>query len=161
MASGQVPKDPDVDRETSGQPREPLVSHVLTVIALGGVVGAEARYGLSVGLSHGPSGWPWSTLLTNTSGSLLIGVLVVVITEMRRTHPLVRPFLTVGVLGGYTTFSTYTADAVVLWQGGRFEAASGYVVITPVAAVLACLVGVVVTRSLARRGWTAGAEDQR
>jgi CrcB protein len=124
---------------------------VLGVVAAGGVLGAEARYGLGVLLPHGPAGWPWSTLVANLSGCLLIGVLMVVITELTVAHRLVRPFLGVGVLGGYTTFSTATVDVLTLAHAGRPLAALAYVVATPVLAVLACGIGVVATRVAAGR----------
>lgn len=151
----QSPTDPDVDLKVPAQRRE-LVTRpltVLSVIALGGVLGAEARYGLGVAVPHAGGAWPWATFVENASGSLLIGVLMVVLTVMPRPHPLARPFLGVGVLGGYTTFSTYTVEALTLWQHGRTAVAIGYVVATPVVAVLACALGVVVTRPLARLRW--------
>lgn len=148
--------EPDVDLAVRAQRRE-LAGHpldVLGAIAAGGVLGAEARYGLGVVLPHGPAGWPWATLLINVSGCLLIGVLMVVITELVVPHRLVRPFLGVGVLGGYTTFSTATVDTLTLLHAGRPLAALGYTVATPVLAVLACWLGVVATRlSAGRSPW--------
>jgi fluoride exporter len=134
---------------------------LLGVIAVGGVVGAEARYGAGLIWPHGPGSWPWATLLVNASGCGLIGVLMVLITEGVAPHPLVRPFLGVGVLGGYTTFSTATLDVLVLAHAGRLLLAAGYAVATPVLAVLACAGGVAVARRAARR-WahpTAGAGE--
>ena len=98
--------DPDVDdpAQRDGAGRRELGT--LAVIALGGVLGAEARYGLATAIPHGDSGWPWATLLTNLVGSFVIGVLMVVV-ERRAPHPLVRPFLGVGICGGFTTFSTF------------------------------------------------------
>jgi CrcB protein len=145
--------DPDVELVVPAQRRE-LAGHrwdVLGAIAAGGVLGAEARYGAGLVLPHAVGGWTWSTLLVNVSGCLLIGVLMVVITELVVPHRLVRPFLGVGVLGGYTTFSTATVDSLTLAEAGRPLAALGYTVATPVLAVLACAVGVVVTRLLAGR----------
>ena len=133
---------------TASPPR--LRVDVLAVIAAGGVLGAEARYGAGALLPHAAGGWPWSTLLVNVSGCVLIGVLMVVITELREAHRLVRPFLGVGVLGGYTTFSTATVEALTLLSAGRPGAALGYLVATPALAVLACAGGVVTTR------WIAG-----
>jgi fluoride exporter len=124
---------------------------VLAVIAAGGALGAEARYGLGVLFPHAGDSWPWSTLLVNVSGCVLIGMLMVVITELTDAHRLVRPFLGVGVLGGYTTFSTATVETLTLLSAGRPGAAIGYVVATPTLAVLACAIGVVTTRRLARR----------
>ncbi|MHB1063908.1 MAG: FluC/FEX family fluoride channel, partial [Georgenia sp.] len=93
---------------------------VLAVISLGGALGALARYGLALAWPHVSGEPPWSTVLVNVVGSLLMGVLMVVLTEVvGRPHPLARPFLGVGVLGGFTTFSTYTVDAVALVVAGR------------------------------------------
>lgn len=124
---------------------------VLAVIAAGGVLGAEARYGIGVLLPHAGDTWPWSTLVVNVSGCVLIGVLMVVITEFVDAHRLVRPFLGIGLLGGYTTFSTATVDALTLLTAGRPGVAIGYLVATPTLAVLGCAVGVVAARLLAGR----------
>ena len=124
---------------------------VLVAIAVGGVLGAEARYGVGLAIPHPAAGWPWSTLVVNVSGCVLIGVLMVVITELTTAHRLVRPFLGVGVLGGYTTFSTATLETLTLLDAGRPVAALGYVVVTPVLAVLACAAGAVATRRIGRR----------
>ncbi|MEV6285062.1 CrcB family protein [Kribbella sp. NPDC051770] len=85
----------------------PLVQ-VLAVIAAGGVVGSLARYGLAEAWPHQPGGFPWATFVTNVLGCFLIGVLLARITP--RTHPLLRPFLGTGILGGFTTFSTFAVD---------------------------------------------------
>ena len=124
---------------------------VLAVIAAGGVLGAEARYAVGVLLPHSRDAWPWSTLLVNLSGCVLIGALMVVIIELAYGHRLLRPFLGVGVLGGYTTFSTATVETLSLMSAGRPGAAVGYVVATPVLSVLGCGAGVVTTRLLAGR----------
>jgi CrcB protein len=124
---------------------------VLAAIAAGGVLGAEARYAIGALLPHTRDAWPWSTLLINVSGCVLIGALMVVIIELAYGHRLLRPFLGVGVLGGYTTFSTASVEALSLVDAGRPGAALGYVVATPVLAVLGCGIGVVSTRLLAGR----------
>jgi CrcB protein len=144
---GEDPVDPDID--LGGAP--PRRAAVLAAIAVGGVAGAEARYGLGVALPHDPGQWPWATLLVNVSGCALIGVLMVVLLELTDPHPLVRPLLGVGVLGGYTTFSTYSTDALTLLQDGHAGAAVGYVLLTPVLAVAAVAAGVGATRRVARR----------
>jgi CrcB protein len=123
---------------------------VLGAIALGGILGAEARYGLSVALPHASGAWPWATLLTNLSGCLLIGVLMAVITELIEPHRLVRPFLGVGVLGGYTTFSTYSTDLVQMLNAGRPVLALGYLAVTPLGALAAVWAGTVLIRAAAR-----------
>ncbi|HEV7652777.1 MAG TPA: CrcB family protein [Actinophytocola sp.] len=91
---------------------------VLGVVALGGGLGALARYGLTVLLPTPPGGFPWATFLVNVLGCLLIGVLMVPVTEVHAAHRLVRPFLGVGVLGGFTTFSTYALEVHSLLRPG-------------------------------------------
>ncbi|MDF3049128.1 MAG: hypothetical protein K0R87_766 [Pseudonocardia sp.] len=102
-------------------------------------------------MPHAADGWPWSTLLVNISGCLLIGVLMVLVTERFRAHPLARPLLGIGVLGGYTTFSTYAVDAVVAADSGGIDVAVASIVATPLLALLALLavtVGAATTRAL-------------
>jgi fluoride exporter len=146
----QTPVDADADWHVPAQPRrrswDPAV---LAVIAAGGVLGAEARYGLSVLLPHQPGQWPMATWLTNVSGCFLIGVLMVVISELTSPHRLVRPFLGVGVLGGYTTFSTAMVDVQQLSLAGRGGVALGYLLATLAAAVGAAFAGVLMTRASA------------
>jgi fluoride exporter len=141
-----VPIDPDAVA-TNGR-AQPGLPAVVTAVAVGGVVGAEARYGVAVALPHAPGAWPWSTLVANVTGCVLIGVLMVLVTERFRAHPLVRPLLGVGVLGGYTTFSTYTADVLAGFGAGRAGLALLYLVVTPVLAVAAAAAGVAATRAL-------------
>lgn len=121
---------------------------VLLVIALGGVLGAAARF--AVQAAAPPGAFPWATLIINLTGCLLIGVLMVVI-DMGPAHPLTRPFLGVGVLGGYTTFSTYTADALTLVIADRPGLTLVYLVGTPLTALLAVVIGVALTRTVALR----------
>lgn len=106
----------------------------LVAVALGGGLGGLARYGallLVPGL--------WGTLLVNVLGCALIGVLMAFVP---RAHPLTRPFLGVGVLGGFTTFSAYAVD--VVRTGGVVGLA--YLGLTPVAALTATGVALAVTR---------------
>ena len=83
---------------------------MLGAIAVGGAIGSLARYGISLALPAPAHGFPWATFLTNVAGCLLIGVLMVLIAEVFTERRLLRPFLGVGVLGGFTTFSTYIVD---------------------------------------------------
>ena len=129
---------------------DPRPAAVLGVIAVGGALGAEARYALAAAWPHPPGGWPWTTLLTNVAGCLLIGVLMVLVTERYRAHPLTRPLLGTGVLGGYTTFSTYAVDAVTGAAAGRSGLALAAVAATPVLAVGATAAAVAATRAVTR-----------
>jgi fluoride exporter len=121
---------------------------LLAVIAAGGVLGAEARYGVARLLPHPPAAFPWATLVVNALGCLLIGVLMVVVTELTRPHRLARPFLGVGVLGGFTTFSTYTVDVQRLLLAHRPGMALGYLLGTLAAALVTVWLGATATRAL-------------
>src|SRR3954451_19713937 len=148
----QAPVDPDVDLHVRTQRRQRTWDPaVLAAIAVGGVLGAEARYGLGVLLPHEPGQWPWATWLINVSGCFLIGILMVAITELTSPHRLLRPFLGVGVLGGYTTFSTAMVDVQQLALAGRAGTALAYLLSTAVAAVVAAFAGTVLTRAVAAR----------
>jgi CrcB protein len=146
------PIDSDVDLHVAAQ-RVELVRHhgpVLGVIAVGGGLGALARYGLALVLPTRPGHFPWATFITNVLGCLLIGVLMVVVTEILPAHRLVRPFLGVGVLGGFTTFSTYTVEIRGLLAPGTVGIAFVYLAGTLLGAMLAVLAGVLTTRALYR-----------
>jgi CrcB protein len=123
---------------------------VLGAIAAGGVLGAEARFGVGLALMHRAGGWPWATILINISGCLLIGILMVASTELGRPHRLIRPFLGIGILGGYTTFSAYSVEFVQLLAAGRAAPALAYLVVTPLAALAAVWIGATVTRAVSR-----------
>lgn len=151
VTAAQVPPDADVDLRDQAQRRElrGSAADVLAVVAAGGMLGAAGRHGISVALPTADGGLPWSTFLVNVTGCLLIGVLMVLIVEARTAHRLVRPFLGVGVLGGYTTFSTYAVDVQTLIVAHRPGVALAYLAGTAVAALLAVQTGVVVTRAVA------------
>jgi CrcB protein len=121
-------------------------SAVLSVISAGGVLGALARHGLAVAWPHQPDRFPWATFITNVSGCLLIGVLMVLITEVWSAHRLLRPFLGVGVLGGYTTFSTYMLDVQQLVAAGAARTGLLYLAGTLVTALAAVYAGITVAR---------------
>jgi fluoride exporter len=123
---------------------------VVTAVSLGGGLGALARYGAGLAIPTTPGRFPWGTFGVNVLGCLLIGALVVYVTEVRQVHRLARPFLGVGVLGGFTTFSTYAVETRELLPGSIGTAAA-YFVGTLVAAMLAVTAGVLLTRRLVRQ----------
>ena len=140
---GGPPLDPDIDLHDPAQRRElpDRGWRVLAAIAAGGVIGAELRYGLGLLLPPGRSSFPWATLLVNVTGGFAIGVLMAVLGRIERPHPLLRPFFGVGILGGLTTFSTYSTDTYRLIDAGRPLLALGYAVFTLAAALVATVAG--------------------
>jgi CrcB protein len=118
--------------------------------ALGGALGALARWALGEGLPHSPDDWPWSTLLVNLTGCLLIGVLLAVLLARFPRSPWLRPFLAVGVLGGFTTYSGFAMDVVRLTGAGRAALAVAYVVASVLGGVVAVVAGLVVGRAAVR-----------
>ncbi|MFS2292241.1 MAG: CrcB family protein, partial [Actinomadura sp.] len=123
----------------------------LGAISAGGVLGSLARYQVGVAFPHRPDEFGWATWSVNVAGCLLIGVLMVAITEVWRAHRLVRPFLGVGVLGGFTTFSTYTVEAQQALEAGAAGTALLYLATTMAGALVAVYAGAGLTRSAARR----------
>ena len=92
---------------------------------------------------------PWPVLWINVTGCLAVGILLVLITEVaKRPNPLLRPFLGTGVLGGYTTMSTYADQVILLARAGQTGPAAGYFAGTLAGALLAVAAGVVLTRAL-------------
>jgi CrcB protein len=122
----------------------------LSVVSVGGALGALARLGVNTLFPARPDAFPWATFGINVSGCLLIGVLMVLVTEVLTAHRLVRPFLGVGVLGGYTTFSTYIVDIKRLIDDRVPVTALLYLAATVLAALVAVWAGVALTRAAAR-----------
>lgn len=145
--------DPDVDLTDPAQAATGRTQEwdLLLAMAAGGVVGAESRYGLGLLVGTHPGPFPLSTLVVNVLGALLIGVLTAVLAAQQHPPRLLRPFLGVGVLGGFTTFSTFAVDGVRLLHTGQPVLALVYVLAT----VLLCAVAVWLThratRSVLRR----------
>ncbi|MBC7277133.1 CrcB family protein [Nocardioides sp.] len=124
---------------------------LLAPIAAGGSLGSLARWGLAEALPQSPqeSTWPWATLLANVSGCLLLGLLMAFVLGPWSTVPFwgryLRPFLGVGVLGGYTTFSTYELEMYVL-IGHAPALAMLYLLVSVVAGVAAVWLGLTLGR---------------
>lgn len=117
---------------------------LLAAVAAGGVLGALARYGTGELLPQHPHGFPLATFGINVTGCLAIGVLMG-LTEHRPVHRLVRPFLGTGVLGGFTTFSTYAVESRGLFADHPVTALV-YLFGTLLAAVVAAWAGTLVAR---------------
>jgi len=122
---------------------------LLPVIAAGGALGSLGRWGMAQLLPA--SGFAWSTLVTNAVGCLLLGVLMALMVDRWSRTRFVRPFLGVGVLGGYTTFSTYQLDVRDLLADGRLPLAVLYAACTLVLGLLAVWAGLVGCRRVLDR----------
>ncbi len=110
-------------------------------IAAGGALGAVARFGVVSGADRLGLAFPWGTLLVNVAGSLLIGILLGALAQHARFDDVVRPFLVVGVLGAFTTFSAFSMETLLLLADARWLPAIGYVVASVVLCVLAAWAG--------------------
>jgi CrcB protein len=124
---------------------------VLALISLGGAIGSVARWGVAEALPHAPSTFPWATALTNVTGCFALGVLMVLALEVWPPSRYLRPFAGVGVLGGYTTFSTAMLDTRSLAAAGRPALAAAYAAGTMLAALGAVAAAIVLTRVAVRR----------
>ncbi|EAQ05167.1 CrcB-like protein [Pseudooceanicola batsensis HTCC2597] len=117
-------------------------------VALGGAVGASARYLTGVAaLRVVGAGFPWGTLVVNLVGCFAMGVIVVLLAELSANR--FAPLLMTGLLGGFTTFSAFSLDAVTLWERGATGAAIGYVAASVTLSIGALLAGLLLARSLA------------
>jgi CrcB protein len=155
-------------QQTDPSPREPVDSDVdlhlarparhvgsdaaaLAVIAAGGAIGATARYLIGLAWPTPPGGFPWATLVINVAGSALIGVLMVLLTDVWTRQRLLRPFLGTGILGGFTTFSTYTFDIQHLVTAGHPDTGLLYLASTAAGALIAVWATATATRGLINR----------
>ena len=124
---------------------------LLLVIAAGGALGSLARYGLAEAFPHQDDEIAWGTVLANLTGAFGLGVLVVLVLEVWPERRYLRPFLGVGVLGGYTTFSTYVLDTRGLLAAGAAPTALLYVFGTLVLGLAAVWAGLTAARVGVRR----------
>jgi CrcB protein len=159
-----LPVDPDVEPEDRVAPlrladltrglRRVVVQRwdVLALISLGGALGSLARWGTSTAWPGGDPHSPWATLQVNLLGAALIGVLMVLVRRGGAEGRYARPFLGVGVLGGYTTFSTYALDVHGMLLAHRPAMAGAYLVGTVVLGLLAAWAGIALGRALVSLG---------
>ena len=110
---------------------------VLATVALGGVLGSLGRYAVGAALPHQPSTFPWATLTVNVTGAFAMGLLVAHLLGRPGAHRLTGPFLGVGVLGGWTTFSALAVEVVQLGDSDHVQVALAYVAATFLAGTLA------------------------
>jgi CrcB protein len=119
-------------------------ARLLVSIAGGGVLGSLGRFAVGLGLPHHAGAWPWATVTVNLTGCLAMGLLVAYLVARPGTHRLARPFLGVGVLGGWTTFSAFAVDVLQQAHAGHGGLAAAYVILSVVLGVAAVGLGTVV-----------------
>lgn len=124
---------------------------VLAVIAIGGMLGATARFKLSEALHTTADRFPWATFWTNVSGSFLLGFLLVVLLERFPPTRYLRPFLATGILGAYTTMSTYTVETALLFKDGHAATAMLYGLGSVVVGVFLAYAGIATARLVPQR----------
>ena len=118
-------------------------------ISLGAILGANARYILSRYLAKTLSPiFPFSTLLINASGSLIVGFFIAWTSERVLVDPRWRLFLVVGFCGGFTTFSSYAYETIAYFQQGQWLLLGTNVVANNLLSMLAVLTGIVLARVL-------------
>ena len=119
----------------------------LLQVALGGAIGASLRWAVGLTfLGQGWQGFPLAVLVVNVLGSFIMGVCFVVLSERELMH--VAPFLMVGVLGGFTTFSAFSLETLVLIERGDWGMALGYVALSVALSVGGLVAGVAMTRAV-------------
>ncbi len=118
-------------------------------VSIGGAIGAAVRYVLGIWIiGRMGASFPWNTMVVNISGGLAIGISLTLLTERIIADPAWRLLLVVGFLGGYTTFSSYTFEALALLEAGAWFSAAWYVLGSNGLGLLATYLGIVLARVL-------------
>jgi CrcB protein len=120
------------------------------IVFLGGGIGAALRHGVNVAFTRwfGAS-FPFHTLFENISGSLVMGLLAGYFAFRGNLPQELRLFLTTGILGGYTTFSAFSLDTVLLWERGEWGLATTYVLASVGASIFGLVLGLFLIRQMA------------
>jgi CrcB protein len=126
-------------------PEEPGAWRVVLAVAVGGAGGSVARHAANVAVPHEPGTFAWTVLAVNVTGCALLGVLAGCLSTGRVRHGLTRPFLGVGVLGGYTTFSAFSLNTYDLLDAAALAPALAYVGLTLVGCLVAAGAGLWLT----------------
>ena len=115
-------------------------------VALGGAIGAAARFGVGVALFRPGAGFPMGVLAVNVIGSFLMGLVVVYLGQKMLSH--LNPFLMTGVLGGFTTFSAFSLEAYTLFERGEVGQAALYVALSVILSIAALIAGIFIMRGV-------------
>lgn len=123
-----------------------MLLHYL-IVGLGGALGAMARHGVgALVLRAAGDEFPWGTLVINVIGSFLIGLVIGVLALVGQWSQEIRLFAVVGILGGFTTFSAFSLETVLLFEKGQVGAALLYVIGSVAGSVLATFLGLYLVR---------------
>jgi len=118
-------------------------------IAFGGALGAVSRYWITVSIERfNGTGFPLGTFMVNLLGSFLIGLLYIILAEKLSVADQWRPVIITGFLGAMTTFSTFSLDALLLFQQGQYNTALFYVLSSVMICIFAAYVGMQIARML-------------
>jgi CrcB protein len=119
------------------------------IVFLGGGLGAALRHGVNLaGARLAGTSFPYATLFANVTGSLVMGLLAGYFAFRSGSSQHVRLFLTTGILGGYTTFSTFSLDAVLLYERGQTGAAATYVLSSVALSLFGLVIGLAIARQM-------------
>ncbi|MDC9824675.1 fluoride efflux transporter CrcB [Devosia sp. ZB163] len=120
------------------------------LVGIGGAIGAMARYGAQVLIGSLPNGFPVSTFLINIVGSIAMGVLVGVLAKYTPNYQNeIRLFVAVGIFGGFTTFSSFSLDAIALIERGDVLLAGVYIVGSVLLSIAGLWMGMLAMRVIA------------
>ena len=136
-------------------------THRIVAVGSGGALGTLARYGVERVLATASHGFPWGTFTVNVAGALVLGTVLTLVLERWPPTRYVRPFAAIGFCGGFTTFSTFVVEADRRAFTGHVWLATGYVVASLAAGMVAVTAGIVLARigMLRRRDDGPGAEE--
>lgn len=149
LREGRAPAERDDVFRTAPARRRSRHWDVLAVISLGGGLGSVARYLVAQAMPVRPGHFPWATFLTNLTGCFALGLLMVFVLDVWPPNRYVRPFLGVGLLGGYTTFSTFAVEVRNLAGHGAWTLADAYAVNSLVGGLAAVWCGIALARLIA------------
>lgn len=116
-----------------------MITETLKAVLLAGsgsFIGGAARYLVSLAMKSAGKGFPWGTLCVNLAGCFLIGLLWGRLSRSAGMDGGLSLFLITGVCGGFTTFSTFSKEALMLWQSGNFWGFAGYVIVSVVLGIV-------------------------
>lgn len=119
------------------------------IVFFGGGIGAAVRHGVNLaGARLAGTAFPYATLFINVTGSLIMGLTAGYFAFKGAESQHIRLFLTTGILGGYTTFSTFSLDAVLLYERGEMGAAALYVLGSVALSLLGLIIGLAIVRQM-------------